>query len=131
MEQCIGLELFHGHGKRQPAVEGESLSGVAVPLDVETVAANPIEADKGGVELFTDIFREAGTVSLNEPMLGAVPFANNVHGIVEFSGPYGRREPSSRKCVRLAQSSRPHLIALVVSEARGCLPLYSASHVPG
>ena len=92
MEQCIGLERFHGHGKRQSAVEAEPLSGVAVPLDVETVAADPIEADKGGVELFTDIFREAGTVSLNEPMLGAVPFANNVDGIVEFSGSYGRQE---------------------------------------
>jgi hypothetical protein len=73
-------------------VEAEPFSGVAVPLDLETVAADPIEADEGGVELFAEIFREAGTVSLNEAMLGAVPFADNVDGIVEFGGPYGRQE---------------------------------------
>jgi hypothetical protein len=43
-----------------------------------------IEASEGRIELFTQIVREAGTVALDEAILGAMPFAENVGRIVEL-----------------------------------------------
>jgi len=36
-------------------MQAEPFSGVAVPLDVEAIAAGPVEAGEGGVELFAGI----------------------------------------------------------------------------
>ena len=47
-------------------MQAEPFSGMTVPLDVEAVAADPVEAGEGGVELFAEILREAGAVALNE-----------------------------------------------------------------
>jgi hypothetical protein len=50
---------------------------VAVPLEVEAIAANPVEAGEGRVKLFAEILQEAGAVALNEAILGAVPLAED------------------------------------------------------
>ena len=54
-------------------MQAEPFSGVTVPLDVEAVAADPIEAGEGGVELFAEVLLEAGSVALNEAVLATFP----------------------------------------------------------
>ena len=78
MEQPVGLEGVDRFGAREAAIQAEPFSGVAVPLEIEAVAADPVEAGEGGVELLAEVLREAGAVALNEPILGAVPFAEGV-----------------------------------------------------
>src|SRR5712671_3978465 len=73
-------------------MEAEPFSGVAMPLDVEAVGADPVEASEGRVELLAEIFREAGAVALDEAILGAMPFAEDIDGIVELRRPDGRQE---------------------------------------
>src|SRR6185437_7472506 len=48
-------------GESEAAIQAEPFSGVAVPLETEAVAADPVEASEGGVELLAEIFREART----------------------------------------------------------------------
>ena len=76
-------------------MQAEPFSGVTVPLDVEAVAADPIEAGEGGVELFAEIFLEAGAVALNEAVLGAVPLSQDIDGIVELRRSDGGQEAAS------------------------------------
>ena len=68
-------------------MEAEPFSGVAMPLNVEAVGADPVEASEGRVELLAEIFREAGAVALDEAILGAMPFAEDIDGIVELRRP--------------------------------------------
>jgi hypothetical protein len=56
-------------------MQTEPFSGLAVPLEVEAIAAGPVEAGEGRVKLFAGILREAGAVALNEAIFGAVPLA--------------------------------------------------------
>jgi hypothetical protein len=44
-------------------METEPFSGVAMPLDVEAVAAYPVEAGEGCIELFAEVIREAGAIA--------------------------------------------------------------------
>jgi hypothetical protein len=55
-------------------MQAEPFSGVPVPPDVEAVAADPVKAGEGSVELLAEILREAGAIALNEAIFGAVPF---------------------------------------------------------
>ena len=80
-------------------MQAEPFSGVTVPLDVETVAADPVEAGEGGVELFAEILREAGAVALNEAIFGAVPLSQDIDGIVELRRPDGGQEAGLQKVV--------------------------------
>lgn len=80
-------------------MQAEPFSGATVPLDVETVAADPIEAGEGGVELFAEILREAGAVALNEAILGAVPLSQDIDGIVESRRPDGGQEAGLQEVV--------------------------------
>ena len=41
-------------------MQAEPFSRVTVPLDVEAITADPVEASERGVELFAEIFRKAG-----------------------------------------------------------------------
>jgi hypothetical protein len=68
-------------------MEAEPFSGVTVPLDVEAIAADPVEAGERGVELFAGILREPGAVALNEAIFGAVPLSQDIDGIVELRRP--------------------------------------------
>src|SRR5215813_11793205 len=80
-------------------MQAEPFSGVTVPLDVEAVAADPVEAGEGRVKLFAKILREAGAVALNEPILGAVPLAEYIDGIVEPRRPDGGQEAGLQEVV--------------------------------
>jgi len=57
---------------------------MAVPLQVEAVGGDPVEAGEGSVELFADIFGEAGAIAPDEAILGAVPLAEDIDGIIEL-----------------------------------------------
>src|SRR5436189_2324392 len=80
-------------------MEAEPFSGVTVPLDVEAVTADPIGAGERGVELFAEILRETGAVALNEAILGAVPLAEDIDGIVELRRPDGGEEAGLQEVV--------------------------------
>src|SRR5260370_17369353 len=80
-------------------MQAEPFSGVAVPLEVEAIAADPVEAGEGRVELFAEILRETGAVALNEAILGAVPLAEDIDGIVELRRPDGGQEAGLQEVV--------------------------------
>ena len=84
MEMTVGFDGLDGLVERQAAVEAPPLTRVAMPLKVEAVAADPVEASEGRVELFAKVVWEAGTVALNEAVLRAAPFAKDVDGVVEL-----------------------------------------------
>jgi hypothetical protein len=65
----------------------EPFSGVTMPLDVEAIAVDPIEAGERSVELFAEILGEAGSVALNQAIFGAVPFSQDIDRIVELRRP--------------------------------------------
>ena len=89
-------------------MEAEPFSGVTVPLDVEAVTADPIEAGERGVELFAEILREAGAVALNEAILAAVPFAEDIDGIVELRRQDGRQEAGLQEVIDQVLASGGH-----------------------
>ena len=68
MQQTVGLDGLKGFDERQAAIEAEPSSGVPMPLDIEAVAAQPVEAGEWAVELFAQVLREAGAVALDEPV---------------------------------------------------------------
>ena len=80
-------------------MQAEPFSGVTVPLDVEAITADPVEAGEGSVELFAEIFREAGAVALNEPIFGAVPLSLDIDGIVELRWPDRGQEAGLQEVV--------------------------------
>ena len=80
-------------------MQAEPFSGVAMPLEVEAVAADPVETGKGRVKLFAEILRETGAVALNEAILGAVPLAEDIDGIVELRRPDGGQEAGLQEVV--------------------------------
>ena len=87
VEDTVGSERFDRFDEIEAAMEAEPFSGVAMPLDVEAVGADPVEASEGRVELLAEIFREARAVALDEAILGAMPFAEDIDGIVELRRP--------------------------------------------
>lgn len=87
MEQSVGLSRVDSFGEGEATMEAEPFSGVTVPLDVEAVAADAVEAGERGVELFAEILREAGSVALNEAIFGAVPLSQDIDGILELRRP--------------------------------------------
>ena len=65
-------------------MQAEPFPGVAVPLDVEAIGTDPVEAGERGVELFAEILREAGAVALNQAIFGAVPLSQDIDWVVEL-----------------------------------------------
>jgi len=53
----------------------------------------------GCVKLFAEILRETGAVALNEAILGAVPLAEDIDGIVELRRPDGGQEAGLQEVV--------------------------------
>src|SRR6516165_709569 len=113
-------------------MQAEPFSGVTVPLDVEAVAADPIEAGEGGVELFAETLREARAVALNEAVLGAVPLSQDIDGIVELRRSDGAQEAglqevidqvlaggSHRRFFRRGEAGRSHLPSQFTPLRRG------------
>lgn len=80
-------------------MEAKPFAGVTVPLDVEAIAADPVEAGERGVELFAEILREARAVTLNEAIFSAVPFSQYIDGIVELRRPDGGQEAGLQEVV--------------------------------
>src|SRR5712691_4426723 len=101
----------------------EPFSGVTVPLDIEAVAADPVEASEGGIELFAEILREAGAVALNEAILGAVPLSLDIDGIVELRRPDGGQETGLQEVVDQVLAGGSHRRFFCCGEA-------GRSHVP-
>jgi hypothetical protein len=64
-----------------------------MPLDVEAVAADPIEARERSVELFAEVLRKPGAVALDEAIARALSFALDVDAVIEGGGPDGGQEP--------------------------------------
>ena len=87
MEQYVGFSCVNRFREREAAMEAKPFSGVTVPLDVEAIAADPIEASEWGVELFAEIPRKAGAVALNEPIFGAVPLSQDIDRVVKLRQP--------------------------------------------
>ena len=99
MEQSVGPQRVNRVGEGEAAMQAEPFSGVAVPLEVKAIAADPVEAGEGRVKLFAEILREAGAVALNEAILGAVPLAEDIDGIVELRRPDGGEEAGLQEVV--------------------------------
>jgi hypothetical protein len=93
MEQPIRLERLDDIGKRQVPVNAEPRSGVAVPLNVEPILADPVEAGEGCVELLIEVFGETRAVALDETIFGAMPLAEDVDRVVERRRPDSWQEP--------------------------------------
>ena len=108
MEQPVGREDVERFGAGEAAIQAEPFPGVAVPPEIEAVPADPVEPGEGGVELFAEILREAGAVALNEPILGAVPFAENIDGIVELRRLDGRQETGLEEVIDQVLASGGH-----------------------
>ena len=89
MEMSVVLDGLQGLGERQVSVEAIPGAGMSMPLNVEVIGAGPIEADKGSVELFAEVFREAGSIALDEAIARTLPFALDVDAVVERGGADG------------------------------------------
>src|SRR5712672_1908354 len=88
-------------------MQAEPFAGVAMPLEIEAVAADPVETGEGRVKLFAEILRETGAIALNEAILGAVPLAENIDGIVELRRPDGGQEAGLQEVVDPGAGRRP------------------------
>jgi hypothetical protein len=89
-------------------MQAEPRAGVTVPLDVEPVATDPVEAGEGSVELFAEVLREAGALALNEAILVAVPLSQDIDRIVELRLPDGREETGLQKVVNQVLTGGHH-----------------------
>lgn len=89
-------------------MQAEPFSGVTVPLDVEAVAADPVETGEGGVELLAEVLWEAGAVALNEAVFGAVPLSQDIDGVIELRGPDGGEETGLQEVIDQLLAGRRH-----------------------
>ena len=80
-------------------MQAEPFAGVTVPLHVEPVAADPVEAGEGSVELFAEVLREAGAVALNETIFGSAPVSQDIDRVVELRRPDGGQEAGLQEVV--------------------------------
>ena len=106
MQDAIGLERLDGVDESEPVMQAVPLSGVAMPLDVEAIAADPVEASEWGVELLAEIFLEAGTIAHDEAIGGAAPLAEDVDGIIELRRPDHGQEARPQVFVDQSFASR-------------------------
>jgi len=83
MQEFVGFDGFEGGFERQALVDAEPLAGMAMPLDIERVTADPVDANEGCIELLTEVLRKARAVALQEAIFVAVPFSLDVDGIIE------------------------------------------------
>ena len=87
-------------------MQAEPFSGAAMPLEVEAVAADPVETGEGRVKLFAEILRETGAVALNEAILGAVPLAGDIDRKLNCVGRMmGRKRGFRKSSIRCWQAA--------------------------
>ncbi|WP_370540454.1 hypothetical protein [Azospirillum sp. INR13] len=92
MQDPVGFQDFQGFGQRHVTIEAVPRSGMAEPLDVEAVAAPPVEAGGWAVELFAEVLGKAGSIALQEAIAVPAPFARDVDRIVERGRADDRQE---------------------------------------
>src|SRR3979490_2787324 len=73
-------------------MEAEPSSRVSTPLEIEAVAAYPVQASERSVELFAQGLRLTGSIALDEPIAVSMPFAEDIDWVVELSGVDCRQE---------------------------------------
>src|ERR1700682_1086389 len=73
-------------------MEAEPSSGVSMPLEIEAVAAYPVQASKRSVEFFTQGLRLTGSIALDEPIAVSMPFTEDIDWVVELSWADCRQE---------------------------------------
>ncbi len=86
VQELVSGDGFDRSRQVESAVQAEPFACVTMPVDIEAIAGDPVQACEGSVELFASVLWEAGTVALNKAIPGAMPFAENVDGIVELRG---------------------------------------------
>src|ERR1700680_4348540 len=67
-------------------MEAEPSSRVSMPLEIEAVAAYPVQASERSVEFFAQGLRLTGSIALDEPIAVSMPFAEDIDRVVELSG---------------------------------------------
>src|ERR1700757_4577835 len=73
-------------------MEAEPSSRMSMPLEIEAVAANPVQASEWRVEFFAEVLWLTGSITLDEPIAGSMPFAEDIDWVVELSGADCRQE---------------------------------------
>ena len=102
MQDSVGLERLYGVDESEAAMQAEPFSGVAMPLDVEAIPADPVEARERGIELLAEIVRKAGAIALDESIVGAAPFAENVDRVIKLRRADHMQEPADQSLVSCA-----------------------------
>ena len=92
MQMSVGLDGLQGLDEGLATVEAIPGAVMSMPLNIEAIGAGPIEADEGSVELFTEVFRESGSVALDKAIARTLPFALDIDAVVERGGGDGRQE---------------------------------------
>ncbi|MBB4198741.1 hypothetical protein GGD83_002545, partial [Rhodoblastus sphagnicola] len=82
MQDAIGLERLYGFGESEATIKAMQLSGVAMPLDVEAIAADPVQARERSIELLAKVVLESGAIANDEAIVGSASLAEDVDGIV-------------------------------------------------
>src|SRR5216684_6730118 len=73
-------------------MEAEPSSRVSMPLDIEAVAAYPVQSSERSVEFFAQGLRLTGSIALDEPIAVSMPFAEDIDWVVGLSGVDCRQE---------------------------------------
>ena len=73
-------------------MEAEPGARVSMPLDIEAVAAYPVQASERGVEFFAQGVWLTGSIALDEPIAVSMPFAEDIDWVIELSGADCRQE---------------------------------------
>ena len=92
MQMSVGLDSLQCLNEGLATVVAIPGAGMSMPLHVEAIRADPIEADEGSVEFFAEVFRESGSIALDEAIAGTLPSAPDIDAGVERGGVDGGQE---------------------------------------
>ena len=73
-------------------MEAEPGSRMSMPLEIEAIAANPVQTSERRVEFFSQSLWLTGSIALDEPIAVSMPFAEDNDRVVELSGADCRQE---------------------------------------
>jgi len=72
MKDFTGLDGVKGGCERQALMDAEPLAGMAMPLNIEPVATDPVDPGEGRIEFFAKVFGESRSVTLQEAVFASV-----------------------------------------------------------
>ena len=78
MQKPVGFDGLQRLDQRQAAMEAEPSSGMSMPLEIEAVAANPVQTSERRVEFFAQGLWLTGSIALDEPIAVSMPFAEDI-----------------------------------------------------